>query len=88
MIWENIITDKSKESAEILTVSTSCSFQFSCVTILNIFKELSTTSKFPSNGFLKNKCKIARRNSYKVRHVNPPSTYRKLHQSPKPKFCF
>ena len=49
-------------------------------------KILSTTDKFPSNGSLvtlwvKNKCKIARKDTCEMRDVNPPCTYRKLCQS-------
>ena len=37
---------------------------------------------------VENKSKIARKDWWQVRHFNPQCIYRKLCQSPKPKFCF
>ena len=37
---------------------------------------------------LKINAKLREKNSCEVKHVNPPYTYRKLCQSPTPKFCF
>ena len=93
MISENIITDSVKKTCRIFN-----SFNFQQFSIFMNFHEYlqvlvvqrrfcQLQINFPvmASLFI---CKIARKANYEVRHVNPPCTYRKLCQSPKPKSCF
>ena len=86
---------QSKELTEISTVQLPAVFNFHewqywiSSGLSRPKKILSTTNKFPSNGFLvhlyvKNKCKVARKDTCEMGHVSPPYTYRKLCQSAKP----